>query len=122
MIDCLRERQKDESLAEGLLRIKTDISLTLFFLSRYGRMTLISTNLARNSIASKTLASLVGEWWLVVLAVLSFRCPEKAGPRPNPSSCGVPRKDSGGSHSWTRPTRDSWQDPLRQACDLIAKY
>jgi hypothetical protein len=40
MIDCLRERQKDESLAAGLLRIKTDISLTLFSFSRYGQMTL----------------------------------------------------------------------------------
>ena len=40
MIYCLRERQKDESLAAGLLRIKTDISLTLFSLSRYGQMTL----------------------------------------------------------------------------------
>src|SRR4029077_6394760 len=107
MIDCLQERQKDESLAAGLLRIKTDISLTLFSLSRFGQMTLVSTNLARNSAASKTLASLVGEWWLVVLAVLSFRRPEEAGLRPNPSSCGVPRKDSGGSHSWPRPTRDS---------------
>src|SRR6267143_4156104 len=40
MIDCLRERQKDESLVAGLLRIKTDISLTLFSFSRDGRMTL----------------------------------------------------------------------------------
>ena len=67
----------------------------------------VSTNLARNSTISKTLATLMGTWWKVALAVLLFRLPEEAGPRLNPSSYEVQRKDLGRSHSRTRLLRDS---------------
>jgi hypothetical protein len=37
-MDCPQDRRNDVFFALGLLRRKTDISLTLFSLSRYGHM------------------------------------------------------------------------------------
>ncbi len=64
-----------------------------------------NTHLVEKPTTSKTHASLMGTWWVVVLAVLFFQRPEEAGPRRNPLS-GVPTKDPGESRSRTRPRQD----------------
>ena len=85
--------------------VKKQIFHCLVLHSTLGSNDPSSTHLVRNRTISKTHTSLVGTWLLVVLAVLSFRHPEEAGPRPNPSY-GVPMKDPGELHNRTRPTQD----------------
>ena len=121
MIDSPRERQKDDSLAAELLRTKTDISLTLLSLARYGHITLS----VRILLELTPLARPSHRWWarggrsswrFCLFDVRRRLALDRVRLR-----AGIRRRIRVDRTAGPDPRETHDQDPLQQSCDLIAK-